>query len=228
MELKRRRSKIRRGPWVVYPGRDRAPPMRKGGRPSSWADAFQFVGDRKVSCPEIQSGILQSASVRNRPRIYARRIPGRPPEGRPRSIRRTMFGRVRRLARAKIAVIGKAFQRLVIPGRLQQRQDPPQNRIHKRRSVPDVEVERFEHVPHLELWAIAEARADDRFEAVGDRPGNDGSHQSEVEMQLQRDRCSRGPDIRRKASRPAPCRGKMRSACRSAATGKSAPCRAYG
>ena len=62
MELKRRRSKIRRGPWVVYPGRDRAQPMRKGGRPSSWADAFQFVGDRKVSCPEIQSGIVTGAS----------------------------------------------------------------------------------------------------------------------------------------------------------------------
>src|SRR5208337_4614993 len=57
MELKRRRSKIRVD-RVVYPGRDRAPPMRKGGRPSR-ADAFRFVGDRKVSCPEIQSGAIQ-------------------------------------------------------------------------------------------------------------------------------------------------------------------------
>src|SRR5208337_3229712 len=61
MELKRRRSKIRVD-RVVYPGRDRAPPMRKGGRPSSWADAFRFVGDRKVSCPEIQSGAVPGAA----------------------------------------------------------------------------------------------------------------------------------------------------------------------
>src|SRR5271166_6334330 len=70
MELKRRRSKIRVD-RVVYPGRDRAPPMRKGGRPSSWADAFRFVGDRKVSSPEIQSGVVRPCSLK-RSRIAAR------------------------------------------------------------------------------------------------------------------------------------------------------------
>src|SRR5208337_238841 len=75
MELKRRRSKIRVD-RVVYPGRDRAPPMRKGGRPSSWADAFRFVGDRKVSCPEIQSGAITNRNAFCDPGYDGSAVPG--------------------------------------------------------------------------------------------------------------------------------------------------------
>ena len=62
---------------MVYPGRDRAPPMRKGGRPSSWADAFRFDGDRKVSCPEIQSGACYEPKRLEDPDTPPDRSPGR-------------------------------------------------------------------------------------------------------------------------------------------------------
>src|SRR5208337_3098531 len=58
MELKRRRSKIRVD-RVVYPGRDRAPPMRKGGRPSSWADASDSLAIERSAVPRYNPGPLQ-------------------------------------------------------------------------------------------------------------------------------------------------------------------------
>ena len=88
---------------------------------------------------------------------------------------------------SQFIVIGKLPECGIISGGLDKRQDELEDRIEGRIYMPDIKIQRVEHMPQMKLGVIIKAAAAEVFIPIGNRPVYDITRHVMVKMQIQRD-----------------------------------------
>src|SRR5438477_7242396 len=87
----------------------------------------------------------------------------------------------------KFGGVGKFRQHWVVPRRFKQLHHTTENRIQQGLSMSDVEIERSQIAPEMELRIVVERAAAIKGQAVIDRPAQNVAQGVKIKMQIERD-----------------------------------------
>src|SRR5205085_3066147 len=81
--------------------------------------------------------------------------------------------------------VGKTLQHGIVPGRLEQFQEGPEDSVQRRVAVPDVEIERIEGAAKVELRLVVQRAAAVTLQPLGKRPAQHVAQRVNIELEIE-------------------------------------------